>query len=138
MRRLSLALSLLLAGCGSTTEPTKQPSLHFASQHVFGFPTLATAAVGGEGTIVVTGIIHTVGTGFSLTAHVSLTAPNAIILEITVQDNKTGDPLPVQNYYEADLGMLTPGDYDLSVIHNIRDPAPGSRLRVYHQTVHVN
>lgn len=137
MRRLPLAL-LLLAGCGSTTEPVTQPSLQFESHILAGIPTLATTAVGSEGMILVTGVIHTEGTGFTLTGMVSLSASHALTLEITAQDNAPGNFFPVQNYYQARLQQLPKGDYDLSVTHNIRAPAPGSRERVYHQTVHVD
>jgi hypothetical protein len=138
MRRLSLVLPLLLAACGSSTGPTQQPSLEFESEILFGIPTLATTAVGSEGMIQVTGVIHTIGTGFTLTGTVTVTGPNALTLEIDAYDNKPGVYFPVQNFYRAELRLLAPGDYDLSVNHNIHSPAPGLRERVYHQTVHVN
>lgn len=137
MRRLSLVSSLFVLGCSSTA-PSDLPSLRFESQVQPGIPTLPPSAVGGQGTIMITGVIHTESTGFTLRGKVTLSGPNALLLEVDAEDNAPGLPFPVQNLYRATVGLLAPGDYDLSVNHNIHDPAPGSRLRVYHQTVHVN
>jgi hypothetical protein len=88
--------------------------------------------------IKVTGVVHTEGTGFTLRGRVSVTGPNALTLDVDAEDNAPGLPFAVQNLYHATLGRMAPGDYDLSINHNIHDPAPGTHLRVYHQTVHVN
>jgi hypothetical protein len=137
MRRVSLLLSLFFLGCSSTA-PNELPSLQFESQVQPGIPTLPPSAVGGEGTIMITGVIHTESTGFTLRGKVTVSGPNALLLEVDAEDNAPGLPFPVQNLYRAKVGLLAPGDYDLSINHNIHDPAPGSRLRVFHQTVHVN
>jgi hypothetical protein len=137
MRRSLLVLPLLLLGCSSTA-PSDQPSLRFESQVQPGIPTNPPSAVGGQGTIMITGVIHTESTGFTLRGKVTVSAPNVLLLEVDVEDNAPGLPFPVQNLYRATVGLLAPGNYDLSINHNIHDPAPGSRLRVYHQTVHVN
>jgi len=137
MGRSLLVLPLLVLGC-SSTGPNDLPSLHFESQVQPGIPTLPPSAVGGTGTIMITGVIHTESTGFTLRGRVTVPEPNVLLLEVDAEDNAPGLPFPVQNLYRATLGLLAPGDYDLSVTHNIHDPAPGSRLRVYHQTVHVN
>jgi hypothetical protein len=137
MRRLSLLLPLLVAGCGSPTASTPKPTLEFISSILIGIPTLPAAAVGTEGMIEVTGVIHTDGTGFSLSGAVTLTGQHTLTLEIEAQDNAPGEPIPSQNYYRARLRMLAPGDYDLSVIYDIHSPPPGLRQRVFHETVHV-
>jgi hypothetical protein len=137
MRKSSLLL-LLLAACGSPTGPSMQPDLEFESGIVFGIPTLPTVAVASEGMIVVTGVIPTLGSGFTLSPNLSLTAGNTLTLDINVTETATGFGFPAQNFYRARMRSLAPGDYDLSVIHSIHDPSPLRRERVYHQTVRVN
>ena len=108
------------------------------SNILFGIPTQPTTAVGSEGMIEITGVMPTAGSGFTLSGKVTLTSANELTLEIDAYDNAPGGPFPVQNYYRARLRMLAPGDYAVQVIHNIHEPAPGLRERVYRQSVHVN
>jgi hypothetical protein len=136
MRRLSLVL-LVLAACGSPTEPNF-PTLVFENGVVFGIPTLPITAVGGTGSIVVSGVIQTDGGGYSLFADLHPGPSNLLTLQVDVYLTGPGFHFLTQNFYRARLQSLAPGDYDLSVIHVLHDPAPGRRERAYHQTVHVD
>lgn len=137
MPRSLLPPFLLLAACSSPTEPTTTATMDFRSTILFGIPTLAPTAVGSEGEILVSGVIHTVGTGFTFTATLSVSAGNEITVEIDGRDNAPGLPFPVQNYYRGAIRKLAPGDYDVSIVYDIHHPAPGRRERVFHQTVRV-
>lgn len=134
MRRLSLVL--LIAACGSPTEPN-HPTLRFENQVVFGIPTLPTTAVGGNASILVTGVIQTTSSGFSLFGGLQAGTGHALTVQIDVYLTGPGFNFLTQNFYRAQVGSLAPGDYDLSVIHVIHDPLPLRRERVYHQTVRV-
>ena len=135
MRRVSLVL--LLAACGSPTEPN-HPRLKFENGVVFGIPTLPITAVGGSGSILVSGVIQTATGGFSLFADLHAGAGNALTLQVDVYLTGPGLNFLTQNFYRAELQSLLPGDYDLSVIHVLHDPSPLRRERVYHQTVRVH
>lgn len=135
MRRISLVL--LLAACGLPTEP-HHPTLQFENGVVFGIPTLPTTAAGGSGSILVTGVIQTTSSGFSLFADLQAGTGNALTLQIDVSLTGPGFNFLTQNYYRAQIRALAPGDYDLSVVHVLHDPGPLRRVRVYHQTVRVN
>ena len=137
MPRHSLVAVVLLAACGSTA-PNRVSSLVFESTVLAGIPTLPTSAVPTPGMIEITGVIPTIGTGFRLSGKVTLTRANQLTLVIDAYDNAPGAPFPAQNLYKARLGQLAPGDYDVSVIHDVHEPAPGVRERVFHPTVHVN
>ena len=135
MRRLSIVL--LLAACGSPTEPNPA-TLQFENGVVFGIPTLPTTAVGGTGSILVTGVIQTPTGGYSLFGELQKGTGNALTLQIDVYLTGPGFNFLTQNYYRAQLQSLGSGDYDLSVIHVLHDPAPLRRVLVYRQTVRVN
>lgn len=135
MRRF--ALVLLLAACGSPTEPDR-PTLQFENGVVFGIPTLPTSAVGGTGSILVTGVIQTSTSGFSLFGDLQGGNSNALTLQIDVYQTGPGFNFLTQNYYRANVRLLAPGDYDLSVVHVLHDPAPLRRVLAYRESVRVN
>lgn len=130
-------LLLLLAACNGPTEPSTAPRLDFESGIVFGISTLPTAAVVTEGTILVTGVIPTLGAGYTLRGVLLQGTGNSLILEIHVTETSVGFGFPAQNFYRARLRSLAPGEYQLSVIHVIHDPAPLRRERVYNETIRV-
>lgn len=135
MRRF--ALVLLLAGCGSPTEPS-HPTLQFENGVVFGIPTLPTTAVGGTGSILITGVIQTSTSGFSLFGDLQGGNGGTLTLQIDVYQTGPGLNFLTQNYYRANVRSLAPGDYELSVIHVLHDPGPLRRVLAYRETVRVN
>lgn len=135
MRRF--ALVLLLAGCGSPTEPSR-PTLQFENGVVFGIPTLPTTAVGGTGSILITGVIQTSTSGFSLFGDLQGGNGGTMTLQIDVYQTGPGLNFLTQNYYRANVRSLAPGDYELSVIHVLHDPGPLRRVLAYRETVRVN
>lgn len=130
------ALLLLLAACGSPTAPTR-PTIELDSGVVFGIPTLPTTVRVEAGAVIVTGVLQTPGTGFTLLGNVALTGISTVVLEIHAYDNAPGAPFQSQNYYRATVRNLTPGDYELSVIHIHHAPSPGFSQLTYRDNVSV-
>jgi hypothetical protein len=135
MRRLPLLV--LLAACDSPASPA-QPELEFENGVVFGIPTLPITAVGSTGAIVVSGVIQTSSTGYSFFPTLRLGEANALTLEIDVQQTSAGFNFPTQNFYRARVLTLAPGDYVVTVIHQLRVPPPLRRFTVLRDTVRVD
>lgn len=136
MTRIAGVFVLFLAACGSPTAPNR-PTIEMESGVVFGIPTLATEARVEAGNLIVTGVLQTPSTGYTLLATVTLTGTSTLVLEIHAYDNAPGVPFTAQNYYRATVRSLSPGDYDLSVVHVHHAPSPGFSARVYHDTVRI-
>lgn len=138
MKRTTLGAGMLLlaAACQSPTGPFR-PTLTLESGIVFGIPTLPTEVRVIDGSMIVTGVMQTPGTGYTLLGEVTLTAGNTLVIEIHAYDNAPGFPFQSQNYYRATIRNLVRGDYEVSVIHNHHAPSPGFTQRVYRGTVEV-
>lgn len=136
MHRLPLACLLVAAACGGPTEPSR-PTLKFEKGIVFGIPTLPTTAVAEERSILVTGVLQTVSSSYSLFADLRVTNSRALVLLIDAYDTGPGLRFPTQNYYRARVMDLAPGDYNLQVFHSVHDPTPVHTSRVFNGIVRV-
>lgn len=136
---MRLAVCSLLGAalaCGSPTEPST-PFLHFEADVVFGIPTLPITAKPQPGGIIISGVFQTPTTGYTLSG--ALTVPGSHVLRLDVDAHGTDDPFPfpTQNFYRAQVGDLSSGDYDVSVYHKDRNRPEVPSVRVYHQVVRV-
>jgi len=134
---MSAACVLLLSlGCDSATGPFR-PELTLESGIVFGIPTLPTQVRVADGVMIVTGVIQTPGTGFTLLGDVTLMPGNDLVVHIHAYDNAPGFAFPSQNYYRATVKNLSSGDYSVSVIHHHHAPSPGFSQKVFFNTVAI-
>ncbi|MGH7559548.1 MAG: hypothetical protein ACRENB_00865 [Gemmatimonadales bacterium] len=134
--RLALPGLVVALACGSPTDPSEAPRLEFSHRVLFGVATQPVAAIGGDGVIRLSAVFQTPRSGYTLLA--VLTVEQARSLNIVVQavQTMTGFPFPTQNYYEGTIRGLTEGDYELTVVHFLRD-SPPTETTVYRQTITV-
>jgi len=133
MRRAAFLL-LGLAACGAPTEPVR-PLLAFSSTIIFGIPTIATRVQAHPDGIKVSGVITTPSAEYTLFGKVTADG-SKLRLEINVYNNRQGAPFRVQNYYEGIISNLTPGDYDLLVIHTLHYDTTTSE-QAFHEAIHI-
>jgi hypothetical protein len=116
LRHLLLLPFFLLAGCETPTD-VSTPTLEFAGQVIFGFPTLPTVASPEAGGILVTGELRTPTLGYSLRGVISSEGSRALRLEVEAYLIEEPLPFASQHYYRAHLKNLARGSYDLTVVH---------------------
>lgn len=117
MRARLLAL-LLVAGCGSPTEPV-HATLQFFEQLLFGIPTLETRAAPITGGIDVSGVFQTPNSGYTLFGELRSHDDHQLVLHINAYNTRPGFPFASQNYYVGKIRNLPTGSYDLLVIHEL-------------------
>lgn len=136
MRAASLWLALVLLGCGSPTEPST-PVLEFQEGIVFGIPTLPTTVMPEPGGLLVTGVVQTATTGFTLFAALSVESPAVLRIDINAFETGPGFFFPTQNYFRARVKNLAPGDYALTVYHTNHALPEAEPVLMLEQTVRV-
>ena len=132
--RWSLPALLLLAACGSPTEPS-DVRFAFFTKVVFGLPTLATIATPGAGSIEVEGVLLAPHTAYELSGDAN-PALGRLDVAITARKAGPGLPYPTQNYYAVTLSSLRRGSYALRVLHVIERERMDTTV-VFNQTVTV-
>lgn len=110
-------LVLLAAGCGSSPTEPSTPTLEFAGQVIFGFPTIPTVAAPESGGILVTGQLVTPTLGYTLRGALVSEGSRALRLEVDAYLSDEPLPFSAQNYYRAHLRGLARGTYALKVVH---------------------
>jgi hypothetical protein len=105
----------LLAGCETPTEPSA-PTLEFAGQVIFGFPTIPTVVSAETGGILVSGELRTPTLGYSIRGVLSSEGSRALRLEVEAYLIEEPLPFVSQHYYRAHLKNLARGSYDLTVV----------------------
>jgi hypothetical protein len=136
MRCLVFTLLGAALACSSPTEPSV-PTLEFEVGIVFGIPTLPTTAVPESSALLVTGVIQTRTTGYTLFGSLQVTGPRALRIDIDAFETVPGFFIPTQNYFRARVRNLPPGDYDVEVYHTNHATPEAVPIRVYHETVRI-
>jgi hypothetical protein len=126
---------LLLAGCGSPTEPV-HATLEFFGQLLFGIPTLETRAAPISGGIDVSGVFQTPNSGYTLFGSLQSRDDHQLVLHINAYNTKPGFPFASQNYYVGKIRNLPAGSYDLLVIHELHYESIVT-TRAFHGTLDV-
>lgn len=136
MRCPVFALLGAALACSSPTEPSV-PTLEFEVGIVFGIPTLPTTAIPESSALLVTGVIQTQTTGYTLFGSLQVTGPRALRINIDAFETVPGFFIPTQNYFRARVRNLPPGDYDVEVYHTNHATPEAVPIRVYHETVRI-
>jgi len=136
MRCLVFTLLGAALACSSPTEPSV-PTLEFEVGIVFGIPTLPTTAVPESSALLVTGVIQTRTTGYTLFGSLQVTGPRALRIDIDAFETVPGFFIPTQNYFRARVRNLPPGDYDVEVYHTNHATPEAVPIRVFHETVRI-
>ena len=136
MRCPVFALLGAALACASPTEPSV-PTLEFEVGIVFGIPTLPTTAIPESSALLVTGVIQTQTTGYTLFGSLQVTGPRALRIDIDAFETVPGFFIPTQNYFRARVRNLPPGDYDVEVYHTNHATPEAVPVRVYRETVRI-
>jgi hypothetical protein len=122
--------------CGSPIEPST-PFLHFEADVVFGIPTIPITAKPQAGGIIISGVFQTLTSGYTLSGALVVISAHVLRLDVDAHGTSEPFPFPTQNFYRAQVGDLSPGDYDVSVYHKDRNRPELPAVRVYHELVRV-
>jgi hypothetical protein len=136
MRRLVFALLGAALACSSPIEPSV-PTLEFEVGIVFGIPTLPTAATPESGALLVTGVLQTQTTGYTLFGTLTVTGPRGLRIDVDAFETVPGFFVATQNYFRARVKNLPAGDLAVEVYHTNHAIPEAVPLRVYHETVRI-
>jgi len=115
----AVVAALVTGGCGEPTAP-EDVSFSFYTQVVFGFPSLVTEArVADDHSVVVTGIVRTRHTGYTVLGELDSSGQRALLMSVFATQTSNGLNFPTQNYYAGTIQGLTTGQYNLQVRHII-------------------
>ena len=136
MRRYVFALLGAALACSSPIEP-HVPTLEFEEGIVFGIPTLPTRVSAEPGALLVTGVIQTPTTGYSLFGTLTIRGPYALRIDIDAYETVTGAAFLSQNYFRARVRNLPAGDILIEVYHINHAIPNAAPVRVYNATVRI-
>lgn len=136
MRRFVFALLGVALACSSPIEPSV-PTLEFEVGIVFGIPTLPTTAMPESSGLLVTGVMQTPTTGYTLFGTLAVTGPRALRIDIDAFETVPGFFVTTQNFFRARVRNLPAGDLEVEVYHTNHATPEAVPVRVYRQTVRI-
>ena len=136
MRCPVFALLGAALACSSPTEPNV-PTLEFEEGIVFGIPTLPTRVSAEHRALLVSGVIQTPTTGYSLFGTLTIRGPHALRIDIDAYETVAGASFLTQNYFRARVRNLPAGDFLIEVYHTNHALPDAAPVRVYNATVRI-
>jgi hypothetical protein len=136
MRRLLLALGVLVASCGTPTEPA-DPVFQFHSEVIFGIRTLETTVAVKVYGVDISGVFPT-DLGYVLSGSLEMVNDHQLILTVKAIKDREAPAVRVQNYYVGRIIHLPRGEYDLQVFETVSDSPVGPSELAFHGTFRVD
>jgi hypothetical protein len=136
MRKLLLALGLMVASCGTPTEPA-DPVFQFHSEVIFGIRTLETSVAVRVYGVDISGVFPT-NLGYILSGSLEMVNGHQLILTVKAIKDREAPAVRVQNYYVGRIIHLPRGEYDLQVFETVSDSPVGPSELAFQGTFRVD